>query len=153
MKLDNIKGICKKCKGTCCKLGGAEFTKKEMKKVISAGFVDNFRKINNNHYETKTKNGICAYLDKNSLCSIQKLKPKMCYAWPVHLGFRKNKKIFYLMSCPLTPYLSEKEIKIMKKQMSPYTKEFVFCNDTQMSNSEVKTVMKKYHKFKKRILK
>ena len=71
------------------------------------------RKINNNHYETLTKNGACAYLRKDNICSIQKIKPKMCWAWPVHLDFRKNKKIYYLMHCPLTPYLSEKQIKIM----------------------------------------
>ena len=152
MKLANIKNICKKCKGTCCKLGGAEFTKKEMQKVIAAGYPDYFRKINNNHYETLTKNGVCAYLKKDSLCSIQKLKPKMCYAWPVHLDFKGNKKINYLMICPLTPYLSEKEIKIMKKQMSGYTKEFIFCSDTKMSNNEVKQVMNRYNKFNKTIL-
>jgi Fe-S-cluster containining protein len=153
MKLANIKNICKKCKAKCCKLGGAEFTKKEMTRVLAAGFKDYFRKINNNHYETKTKNGVCAYLDKNNLCTIQNLKPKMCFAWPVNLGFKKNKKIYYLMSCPLTPYLSSKEIKIMKKQISGYTQDLIDCNDTQMSDKEVEKVMKRYYKFKKEVKK
>lgn len=153
MKLENIKNICKKCKASCCKVGGAEFTKKDMVRVLRAGYPNYFRKINENHYETITKNGICAYLGKDSLCSIQKLKPKMCYAWPINLSFRKNKKIYHLMSCPLTPYLSEKEIKIMKKQISGYNKEFIYCNDTKMPPSEVKKVMKRYYKFNKKTIK
>jgi Fe-S-cluster containining protein len=133
-------------------LAGQSLLKKKCRK-LSLQDPNHFRKINGNHYETKTKNGICAYLKKDGLCSIQSLKPKLCWAWPVHLDFRKNKKIYYLMICPLTPHLSEKEIKVMKGQMSDYTKEFIFCNDTKMSNTEVKKVMKKYYKLKKRKLK
>jgi Fe-S-cluster containining protein len=153
MKKYSIKDICGKCKASCCKLGGAEFTKKEMQRVLEAGYPNHFRKINSNHYETKTKKGVCAYLNANNHCTIQELKPKMCWAWPVNLDFQKNKKIYHLMSCPLTPYLSEKEISIMKHKMKHYTKEFIFCDDTKMSDAEIKKVMKKYGKFKKKILK
>jgi Fe-S-cluster containining protein len=152
MKLTNIKSICKKCKASCCKLGGDEFTKKETNKVLMAGYPNYFRKINNNHYETITKNGICAYLGKNNLCKIQKIKPKMCHAWPINLHFRKNKKIFYLMQCPLTMELNDNDLKKMKKSIAGYNKEFIYCNETKMSNAEVKTVMKRYYKFKKKRL-
>lgn len=152
-KLKLVKEICIKCKGTCCKLGRAEFTKKEMQRVINSGYPDYFRKVGNNHYETITKNGICAYLNKNNICSIQDIKPKMCWAWPVNLEFRGKKKVYCLMNCRLTPHLSEKEIKVMKKQISGYTKDFIDCNDTQMSESEVKKAMDRYYKFGKKKLK
>ena len=152
MKLQDVKNICQKCKGTCCKLGGAEFTLKEMQRVLKAGYPNKFRKINANHYETITKNGVCSYLKKDYSCLIQNLKPRMCWAWPVHLDYIKNKKRYYLMKCPLTPYLSEKDIKLMKKQISGYSKEMIFCDDTKMSDAEVKKVMSKYYKFRKKTL-
>ncbi len=152
-KLKLVKKICKNCGGVCCKLGGAEFTRKEMKKVINSGYPDYFRKINEDHYETITRNGICAYLNKKNICTIQEIKPKMCWAWPVNLDFRGKKKVYCLMNCKLTPYLSEKEIKKMKKQIAGYSQEFIDCDDTQMSETEVKKVMKRYHKFGKKVMK
>jgi len=153
MKKEGLFKVCKNCKTSCCKLGGAEFTKKEMQRVLKSGYPNYFIKINDNHYETKTKRGACAYLNKDNSCKIQKIKPKMCWAWPVNLGFSGKKKIYYLMQCPLTPYLKEEDIKKMKKQMSDYTKEFIYCSNTKMPDSEVDLVIKRYHKFKKKRLK
>lgn len=143
------KNVCLSCKNNCCKLGGAEFTKKDVQRVLNAGYPNHFRIINENHYETMTKNGACAYMGKDNLCTIQKIKPKMCWAWPVYSDFKKDKKVFYLMNCPLAKHLSKKDIAKMKKQVSGYTKEFIFCSETQMSSNEVKNVMKRFNKFKK----
>ena len=76
----------------------------------------------------------------------------MCKGWPVHLDFKDGKKIYLLMSCPLTSYLSEKEINVMKKQMSGYTEEVLFCNGTKMNAEETKKVVAKYEKYKMKIL-
>jgi Fe-S-cluster containining protein len=149
MNQKEIKKICIKCKAVCCKLGGAEFTKKEMQRVLKAGYSDYFRKVGRNHYETKTRKGVCAYL-KNNVCSIQGLKPKMCWAWPVDLDFNKHHKIFNLIECPLTQHLSKKEIIKMKKQMRFYNQDFIDCDNTKMSKKEVGLVMKKYYKFNKK---
>jgi hypothetical protein len=58
-----------------------------------------------------------------------------------------------LIQCPLTPYLSEKQTRKMKKQISKYTEEFIECEDTKLSGSEIKIAMKRYNKFKKHELK
>ena len=155
MKKSQLSGkdVCKKCKAKCCKLGGCDFTKNEMKRVLNAGYPNYFIKISDNQYEVKTRNGACYYLNNDNLCSIQNLKTKMCWAWPVFMDFKKGKKVFYLVKCPLTPYLSKKDIGKMKKQISGYTKEFIDCNDTHMSDSEVKRVMKRFYRFKKKEIK
>jgi len=151
-KLEIIKDVCTKCGADCCKMGGAEFTKKEMDKVISAGFPAHFRKISEDHFETATKDGVCAYLGKDSLCSIHSLRPKMCKGWPVHLDFKDGKKIYLLMECPLTPLLSKSDISKMKKQMSGYTEEVLFCNGTKMTPLETKKVVRKYEKYGMKII-
>lgn len=151
-KLALVKEICEKCGGKCCKLGGAEFTKSDRDRVLSAGHPNYFRKLSSDHYETKTKEGVCAYLTKENLCSIQELKPKMCWAWPVSLDYKKHKKVFELMLCPLTPYITEKEIKLMKEQISGYEEDIIFGNFSKMKDNEVKKVMNRYYKYKKKIL-
>ena len=60
---DSALKVCQKCKASCCKLAGADFTKEEMQRVLKAGHPDHFVKLNENHYETKCKNGICPYLN------------------------------------------------------------------------------------------
>lgn len=42
MKADKFLKVCKKCGAKCCKLGGANFTKKELKEVLDAGYKDYF---------------------------------------------------------------------------------------------------------------
>ncbi len=153
MKLENIKKVCQKCKASCCKMGGADFTKKEMKKVLNAGFKNCFSKIENNWYELKSKNGKCPYLSKDYSCSIHKVRPLMCKCWPVYLEFKNNKKRYIIIQCPLTPHLSKKQILMMKKQASKLPKKFVECVKTNLPKKDFKLIMKRFNRYKKERLK
>ena len=126
MKL-NIKKVCGKCKASCCKMGGPDFTKKEMQRVLRAGFKDCFSKIDNNHYELKSKNGKCPYLSKDYSCLIHNVRPLMCKCWPIFPDIKNKKREYFLIQCPVTSYLSKKEILTMKKQLkmpSKFTAQF-----------------------------
>ena len=155
MKLKDIKDACKKCRARCCKMGGPDFTEKEMKKVLKLNpkLKDRFVRLNKNHYELKVKRGICPFLRKDYSCSIHKARPLMCKCWPVYLEFIKGRKSFLIIQCPLTPYLTKEQIQTMKKQASKLPKEFVEGKETKFSKSEVKLVMKRFNKFKKKKLK
>jgi Fe-S-cluster containining protein len=145
MKLENIKQVCKKCKASCCKMGGPDFTKKEMEKVLKAGFKNCFSKIDKNRYELKSKNGRCIYLLKNYLCSIHKVKPLMCRCWPVY----REKGKYIIIKCPLTPYLSKRQRLEMKKQTSKLPKRFVDDIQTNLPKKDFELVMKRFKRFKK----
>lgn len=154
MKLRNILNVCQKCKAECCKMGGPDFTEKEMKRVLKTKFKNCFVEINKNHYELKSKRGICPYLRKNFSCKIHKVRPLMCKCWPVYLRFRENKRMFILAECPLTPLLPKKEIEEMKKQAIRIPKELVktsFSN-SKLPKSDLKLIEKRFNKFKKKRL-
>ena len=116
MDQEKLLNICRKCKATCCKLGGTDFTKKEMQRIVNAGHKIKFKKINENHYEFKTnKKAECLYL-KNDACTIYNERPSACRCWPVEYpDFEGKKKRFTLVYCPLTPYLSKEYIQQLKK--------------------------------------
>lgn len=153
MKLQDIKKICQKCKASCCKMGGPDFTKKEMEKVLKSGFKNYFSKINNNYYELKSKNGKCPYLSKDYLCSIHKVRPLMCKCWPVYPEFRNKKREYIIIQCPLTPHLSKKQILVMKKQASKLPREFVDSLKTNLPKKDFKLIMKRFKRFKKEKIK
>lgn len=152
MKLENIKRVCLKCKASCCKMGGPDFTKKEMQKVLKAGFKNCFSKIDDDWYELKSKNGRCPYL-KNYLCSIHDVRPLMCKCWPVYLKFKNKKREYILIQCPLTPYLSKKQILEMKKQASKLPKRFVEEVKTNLPKKDFELIMRRFKKFKRKRLK
>jgi len=155
MKLENIKHVCKKCRGSCCKLGGADFTKKEMQKVLKAGFKNYFLKVGNYGYELKSKNGRCPYLSKNYSCSIHKVRPLMCRCWPVYAEYKNNKRKYIIIQCPLTPYLSKKQISEMKKQASKLSRKFIEWKDvhTNLPKKDFNLMIKRYNRFRKNELK
>ncbi|MEM4182157.1 MAG: YkgJ family cysteine cluster protein [Candidatus Pacearchaeota archaeon] len=78
MKKDKVLEVCQKCNAACCKMGGPDFTKSEMQKVLKAEHQNFFIKINSNYYELKSKKGVCPYLSKENSCLIHKEKPLMC---------------------------------------------------------------------------
>lgn len=149
MKLQILK-ICQRCKAKCCKIGGPDFTKKEMKLILKAGFKDCFRKINKNHYELKSKKGVCPYLAKDNSCSIHRLRPEMCKCWPVYIKYKGNKKEYFIAQCPLTPYLSKKEIEKMKKQASKINRKILETTflDTKLPKSDLKLIEGRFNSFK-----
>jgi len=114
MKLENIKNVCMKCGAACCKWEGPRVTAKERAKILKADFPDYFIENGRGLYDMKTKRGICPYL-KNRLCSIQKLKPLACLDWPLLPRIVKGRRKYFVGICPLTPYLSAKDLKKLKK--------------------------------------
>ena len=143
--------VCQKCKASCCKMGGADFSRVEMLKVLNAGYKNFFMKINDNHYELKSKKGICPYLARNNSCSIHKCRPLMCQCWPLTINYKSDKKEIMIAKCPLTPLLSKQDIQIMKKQISRIPKKML--NDTiscsKLPKSDLKLIQKRLGKFKK----
>lgn len=146
--------VCQKCKAVCCKMGGPEFTKTEMEKVLRAGYPDYFVKINEDHFELKGKKGICPYLAKGSSCSIHKQRPLMCKCWPVYVDYNDNKRQFILIECPLTLLLSKRDIETMKKQASLVPKELITTSFTssKLPESDLKIIEKRFNRFKRRPL-
>lgn len=113
MKLENIKNVCVKCKAKCCYFGGPSLTKKEMDKILKAGFKGYFTPCHE-YFDVRTKKGKCPYL-KNCLCSIHKLRPVSCKIWPVFAKIVRGKRKYLLYNCPLTPCLNKSDILKMRK--------------------------------------
>ncbi|MFW9872594.1 MAG: YkgJ family cysteine cluster protein [Candidatus Thorarchaeota archaeon] len=104
--MTNIQKICRKCGGYCCSLGGTVATKIEFNEIIKTGYNNYFVRISDNCYITEWgETGICPYF-KEYYCTIYEVRPMVCKKFPV---FSLNSKEHYLMHCPLTSHLSEKE--------------------------------------------
>ena len=150
MNAAKASAVCKKCRAYCCRLGGPDFTKEEMKRVLKAGHPDYFVKIGRNHHELRVNKGICPYLKKDNSCLIQKVKPPMCRSWPVDVEYEKNKKAFSLIKCPLTPLLSKQDIRTMKKQAGSTTKDIIKNSSThsKLPESDIALITKRFYKLK-----
>jgi Fe-S-cluster containining protein len=156
MNKEKIYLICKKCKAKCCRMGGPDFTKKGMQKVLDAGFKDYFYKEREKFYGLKCKKGICPYLKKDYSCEIHNVLPNMCKCWPVYLEYKNGKKKFVLYNCPLTKYLNKEDIERMKKQVSKIPKEIIsepFSEGDMKLQPELKYALKIFKTFKKKEIK
>ena len=142
---------CQDCKAECCKLGGADFSKQEMKKVLKSRYKDFFVKISDNHYELKIINGKCPYLNKDFSCKIHKVRPLMCKCWPA-VPILNGKKKLYLVECNFTKLLSKKDKEKLIKQSLKLNDE-VNSGETKMSPYLVGKINKKFKKFKKKRIK
>lgn len=156
MKSNEILQVCQKCKAKCCRMGGADFTKSEMQKVLKAGCPDFFVKIKENWYELRNKRLICPYLSEDNSCSIPEFRPLPCRFWPIDVEYENNNRKYFLVECPLTFLLSRQDIQIMKKLASRIPKEIVddYCfSKSKLPKSEIKQINKRFKKFKRTILK
>lgn len=107
MTSHDYSNICKECGGYCCKHGGTSATRKEVDRVIEAGYPNKFIEITENCYVADFgKDLICPYL-KESACEIYPVRPLLCRKYPI---FSANGEEHYLVHCPLTQYLSEDDI-------------------------------------------
>lgn len=142
MKPEKIKEICVKCKSLCCKVGGPIITKKEKDRILKAGFKDHTISIGR-YYVFDTKNAICPYL-KNNLCMLQKVKPLLCKTHPVFPVWRGKKKRYIILDCPLTPYLTEKDIQNLKQKASKIQRGVI---DTMCSFSPSPVIIRRVRPF------
>ena len=115
----DTKDICKKCRASCCKLGGTDFTLSEKTIVLDAGYPNFFVKIDDNHYELDCVDGICPYLTKQNTCAIYEYRPLACKSFPVYVNVEDNKlsSRYKILPCPLSKFLSEDEIKEKQGQV------------------------------------
>ncbi len=155
MKANMALRVCRKCKATCCKMGGADFTKKEMGRVIGAGYKNFFRKIDEDSYELKSKKGICPYLAKDNSCSIHNVRPAMCKCWPVYARYKRNKREFLLIRCPLVGCLSKKDISRMRKEAAKIPRGMLETTFTSshLPKSDLKLIEKRFNNFRKKVIK
>lgn len=151
MKAEKFLNVCQKCKATCCKMGGPDFSEKEMRRVLNSGFKNYFVKINKNHYELKCKKGICPYLKKYYSCKIHKIKPLMCICWPICVDIKNEKSVFSLAICPLTKLLSKSEIEKCKKEAMKIPKLTLkeSFTSSKLPKSDLKLIKLRFNKFKK----
>ena len=99
--------ICKDCGGYCCTLGGTVATRKEVDRVIEAGYPNKFIEITENCYVSDFgKNLICPYLT-DSTCEIYSVRPLLCRKYPI---FSTDGEEHYLVHCPLTRHLSKDDL-------------------------------------------
>jgi len=155
VKANKFLEICKKCEAKCCKMGGPNFTEKEMRSVLKEGYKNYFYKVRKGIYELKSKKAICPYLKKDNSCKIHKIKPLLCLCWPVFPKFKGKNKSYIIIDCPMTKILSKKEIKNCKKEASKVSKELieVAFDYSTVSGSTAKLIDKRFKKFKVRNLK
>jgi Fe-S-cluster containining protein len=149
MKTNTTLKVCQKCKSSCCKFGGADFSKVEMQKVLESGYPDYFVKINENHYEMKSRNRICPYLKKNNSCLIHKIRPAVCKSFPVYVKCNNNKTDFFLISCPLSKVLTERDVKYMKN-IAESVKQIITTtfSSSKLPKSDLELIEKRFNKFK-----
>lgn len=156
VKADKFLLVCKKCKAACCKMGGPNFTEKEMKRVINAGYKNYFFKVKEGIYELKSKRGRCLYLKEDNSCQIHKVKPISCLCWPVFPNFDKNKKGHIIFGCPMAKILSKKEIEKCKKEANKFSRKLLDVAidwKTIKNKEDRKLIKKRFKKFKIKELK
>ncbi len=155
MDRNKILDTCKTCQAACCKMCGPDFSEAEMKTVLEAGQANFFNKINEHHYELKTKEGLCPYLKEDNSCSIHELRPAMCRSWPVYPECSKSKKKYFQINCALTSLLSAEEIERLKKEAESIPTELLVSsyNNSALTKKEIKVGLEKFNKFKKKIFK
>lgn len=146
---------CQKCKDSCCKLGGSDITEAELKRILKANYPNFFRKIGKDHYEMKSRKGICPYLEKDYSCQIEDVKPLMCRSWPVDIDYKGKNQIFMLIKCPLTPLLTQKQIKEMKKHAAKIKPHIINASfsKSKLSKPDQDLIYCRYKKFKMKELK
>jgi len=152
MKSDNFLEICKKCGALCCKVGGPNFTEKEMKRVLDKGFENHFFKVREGIYELKTRKGFCPYLNSDNSCKIQEVKPILCICHPVFPSFSGKKK-YTLINCPLAKIMDKKQIKVCKLEADKVSDELIEAAldwDT-INKEDRKIVLERFEKLGKEI--
>jgi Fe-S-cluster containining protein len=154
MKKDVVRDVCKKCGAACCKMGGTDFTRAEMERVLSRGFHDYFVKIGRNHYELVCRKGICPYLQKDNTCAINEIKPLACRSWPLYLsGASRGKTRYFMLKCPLATMLKSGEILTMKKQAN-HVRALIKTafSASRIPPADMRLVRKRFNKFPKSYL-
>ena len=118
--------------------------------MLTAGRPDHFVKLNENHYETKCNNGICPYLNlKDNSCSIHEVRPIVCRSFPVYVESKNGKTNLSLVDCPLSRYLSHREINVMAKQ-AVEVKEIITTtfSSSKLPEEDLKLIEKRFSRFK-----
>jgi len=149
-KANKFLAVCKKCGARCCKMGGPNFTEKEMKRVLKNGHKNFFFKVRKGIYELESKNAICDYLNEDYSCEIENCKPAICLAWPVLPKFEGKKKHFIVINCPLTKTLSKKQITACRKDANRVSKKLMDAafDMSTVSKSIAKLIETRYRRFK-----
>jgi Fe-S-cluster containining protein len=147
--------ICQKCKAACCKMGGSDLTEREARRIMKASNPIFFRRIDKNHYEMKSKGGVCPYLNKDHSCQIEDTKPLMCRSWPVDPDYKCKELVYEIIQCPLTRLLSPGQIKKMKKQAAKIQPHIINSSfsKSKLSKSDIDLIYARYQKFRRRSLK
>jgi len=151
----NYLKVCQECGAACCKIGGPDLTEEEAKRILKKGHKKRFVKVEPNCYEIKSKKLKCTYLKKDNSCEIQDAKPSLCLCWPILPGYKKKKRLNFIVECPLTSNLTKREIKQCKKEASKVSKKVIdyIFKKSKLPKEEIDKMKKKWAKFKKRELK
>jgi Fe-S-cluster containining protein len=152
MNSKKLLNTCINCGSICCKiLGGADFTKKEMQRIVKSGAPIKFNKVSDNHYEFQTNGkGQCAYLNEKGACGIYNVRPSGCRCWPVEYPDydKKGKPLFSICDCALVKNLSKKDIEKLKKIARNVTPEISngCVKNTHLPKKEIDLCVKNYEK-------
>jgi Fe-S-cluster containining protein len=147
---EEVLKICQECGAKCCKLGGADFSEKEMEIVLENGEENLFVKNGENCFEIKTDNLRCPYLKDDESCKIHGLRPQECQSWPIYPEFDGKKVVYHLVDCKLTSKLTKKEINELLKIAKEIPKEVLegIHHDSKLPKSLIKEIDNSFNKFK-----
>lgn len=141
-KVDSLK-ICGDCGAHCCKYGGTTATKEEVDKIVQAEFENRFEKISDDAYITPWgEKGICPYL-KNKRCSIHSMRPTLCKCFPI---FKSENNKFYIQRCPLSHYLTKKDIEKSKELLKTVPLDLIHAS-TGYNQSFEDVFLKRFNKY------
>lgn len=101
--------VCQMC-GDCCRgFGGTYVTPADIRaiaafiRVPAETFVENYCRMSGGRPVLAQKeDGYCMFWEKDRMCTIHPVKPRMCRAWPFIPGVLKDPKNWEIMSgvCP-----------------------------------------------------
>ena len=152
MKKSEYLDICKKCKASCCKLGGTNLTKEEVDRVLVKGFENNFIEIKPGIYELKSnEDGVCPYLQEDFSCKIHDVKPLICTCWPIFPEFDKGKINHILINCPLVKKMPKEDIEKCKKESLCVTMKIAEAtsDESLIPPEQLKKILERYEAIEK----
>ena len=93
-------------------------------------------------------------MKKDNSCGIHDIKSLLCLCWPVFPDFDKRKGGYVIMECPVTKFLSKKDIEKSRKEASRVSKKLldVALDYSTVPKSEAKLLESRLHRFKTRKL-
>ncbi len=118
--------LCNECNAFCCRQRLPPISTNEKKRILDAGYENNFLHLKDDIYTIIPSNkGCCPYLKSDNSCKIQDVKPTFCRIWPIVPRIRNDKRAYLIIKCPIFCLLSKEDIEKSKKEAEKIPEETI----------------------------